>query len=69
MTSDYTKVHFSFEGKKQGAELCLTLLVCVMSLDVAFAKVNMFPISLSRFIGEIWTFARLAIGFIFPKMS
>ena len=40
MTSDYTKVHFAFEGKKQESDLCLTLLVCKMSLDVAFAKVN-----------------------------
>ncbi len=44
MTSDYTKVHFAFEGKKQESDLCLTLLVCKMSLDVAFAKVNIFPL-------------------------
>jgi hypothetical protein len=44
MTSDYTKVHFAFEGKKQGSDLCLTLLVCKMSLDVAFAKDNIFSL-------------------------
>jgi hypothetical protein len=55
MTSDYTKVHFAFEGKKQESDLCLTLLVCKMSLDVAFARVHIFPLSLYLLIGGIWT--------------